>query len=126
MGLNVLLVDDSSVMRKLVSRSLRQSGVDISGTAEAGDGAQGLEALGAQPIDVVLCDWNMPVMDGLEFVTEARKAYTMPIVMLTTESAGDKVAAAMAAGADAYITKPFTPERLRECIDGVFAARKAA
>ncbi len=122
MGLKVLLIDDSSVMRKLVSRALRAAGLDISSTAEAGNGQEGLTALGDGSYDIVLCDWNMPVMDGLTFVKEARGSHKVPIVMLTTESGDDKVQAALEAGANAYITKPFTPEKLEERIKYVMAA----
>lgn len=123
MGLNVLLVDDSGVMRKLVSKALRAAGLDIASTAEAGNGQEGLDALKGGKFDVVLCDWNMPVMDGLTFVKEARTgSHTVPIVMLTTESGDDKVQAALDAGANAYITKPFTPEKLEERIKFVTAA----
>lgn len=122
MGLNILLVDDSGVMRKLVSKALRQAGLDIAGTKEASNGQEGLDALAAGGVDVVLCDWNMPVMDGLTFVTEARKSSKVPIIMLTTESGEDKMAAAVDAGANGYITKPFTPEKLGERIKVVTAA----
>lgn len=122
MGLNILLVDDSGVMRKLVSKALRQAGLDIAGTSEAANGQEGLDALSAGPVDVVLCDWNMPVMDGLTFVTEARKSSQVPIIMLTTESGEDKMAQAVDAGANGYITKPFTPEKLGERIKIVTAA----
>lgn len=126
MGLNVLLVDDSGVMRKLVSKALRQGGLDIAGTKEAGNGQEGLDALSGGGIDVILCDWNMPVMDGLTFVTEARKSDSTPIIMLTTESGDDKMNAALEAGADGYVTKPFTPEKLKERIDFVMKQRKSA
>ncbi len=116
MGLNVLLVDDSGVMRKLVSRALRQTTLDVGTTAEAGNGQEGLDALKAGSYDVVLCDWNMPVMDGLSFVEKARELHKVPIVMLTTESAQEKINAAIQAGANGFITKPFTPEKLDESI----------
>ena len=127
MGLNVLLVDDSSVMRKLVMKALRNAGLDITSTAEAANGQEGLDALGAGPVDIVLCDWNMPVMDGLEFVKQARaNGNAAGIIMLTTESSDDKVAQALEAGADAFITKPFTPEKLGERIGFVTAQKKSA
>ena len=122
MGLNVLLVDDSGVMRKLVSKALRAAGLDIASTAEAGNGQEGLDALKGGKFDVVLCDWNMPVMDGLTFVKEARATHKVPIVMLTTESGDDKMQLALEAGANAYVTKPFTPEKLEERIRFVTAA----
>ena len=122
MGLNVLLIDDSGVMRKLVSKALRAAGLDITSTAEAGNGQEGLDALGKGNFDIVLCDWNMPVMDGLTFVKEARGSHSVPIVMLTTESGEDKIKQALDAGANAYITKPFTPEKLEERIKFATAA----
>ena len=114
MALKVLVVDDSGVMRKMITRSLRQTGLDLSVTDEAENGVQGLSVLGSKEIDLVLCDWNMPEMNGLEFIKEARKAYKTPIVMLTTESSREKVMEAMEAGADGYVTKPFTPDKLTE------------
>ncbi len=113
-------------MRKLVSRALRQAGLDIASTIEAENGRAGLDALEANKVDIVLCDWNMPVMDGLTFVKEARPKHDVPIIMLTTESGDDKMAAAVDAGADAYVTKPFTPEKLGERIKFVKAQRKSA
>jgi two-component system, chemotaxis family, chemotaxis protein CheY len=126
MALNILLVDDSGVMRKLVSKALRQGGLDIGVTKEAGNGQEGLDALRAGGVDVVLCDWNMPVMDGLTFVMEARTTHSTPIIMLTTESGDDKMNAALDAGANAYITKPFTPEKLKERIDFAMKQQKSA
>ena len=114
MGVKVLIVDDSSVMRKMISRSLRQTGLDLSVAGEAGNGKEGLDALSSKEVDLILCDWNMPEMNGLEFIKEARKTYKTPIVMLTTESSQDKVLEAMQAGADGFVTKPFTPDKLNE------------
>jgi two-component system chemotaxis response regulator CheY len=110
----ILLVDDSSVMRKIVARAIRQTGLDVDVTAEAGNGKEALTVLQGQPVDLVVCDWNMPEMNGLEFISEARKTHKTPIMMLTTEGTADKSQQAMAAGADAYLTKPFTPETLQQ------------
>ena len=66
--IRALIVDDSSVMRKIVERSLRQAGIELEKVVEAGNGAEALAALGKEPVDLILCDINMPVMDGLEFV----------------------------------------------------------
>jgi two-component system chemotaxis response regulator CheY len=116
MGIKVLVIDDSSLMRKMINRAIRQSSVDISETFEAENGQEGLEALQKSSPDLILCDWNMPVMDGIAFVTQARKSCNTPIIMLTTEGTSDKKAIAMNAGADGYVTKPFTPEKLEEAI----------
>ena len=72
-------------------------------------------------IDIVLCDWNMPVMDGLEFLTKARETSAVPVIMLTTEGTQDKITAAVSAGANGYVTKPFTPEKLEEKIKVVLS-----
>jgi two-component system chemotaxis response regulator CheY len=110
----ILLVDDSSVMRKIVARAIRQTGLEVDVTAEAGNGKEALTLLDCQPVDLVVCDWNMPEMNGLEFIIAARKTHKMPIVMLTTEGTADKSQQALAAGADAYLTKPFTPDVLQQ------------
>ena len=98
MTLNVLVIDDSSVMRKMITRSLRQTGLDLAVAGEAGNGVEGLSALGGGSFDLILCDWNMPEMNGLEFIKAARKEYKTPIVMLTTETSQDRVMEAMEAG----------------------------
>ena len=111
-----MLVDDSSVMRKLVTRAIRQTGLAVDVVAEANNGKEALQVLGSQAIDLVFCDWNMPEMNGLEFLVEARKSHKVPVVMLTTEGTTDKSQEAMNAGADGYLTKPFTPEQLQQKI----------
>lgn len=112
---NVLIVDDSAVMRKIIMKGLRQAGFNIGEIFEAGDGVEGLNIVKAsgQGIGVIFCDWNMPNMDGLQFVKEVRGlGMSIPIVMVTTEGGEDKVTEATAAGANGYISKPFTPEKL--------------
>lgn len=118
--MKVLIVDDSSVMRKMVSRGLRQAGFKVEETFEAGNGAEALRLLQGTKVDLIMLDWNMPVMNGLDFIRVARKAkLATPIVMLTTEGGDEQFAQAMSAGATAYLTKPFTPERLRAKLDVV-------
>ena len=119
MNKRILLVDDSSVMRKLVTRALRQTGLQVDVAAEANNGKEALDVLAKQPIDLVFCDWNMPVMSGIEFLAEARKRYKVPVVMLTTEGTNDKHKEAMDAGADGYLTKPFTPETLAQKVQSL-------
>jgi two-component system chemotaxis response regulator CheY len=115
--IRALIVDDSSVMRKIVERSLRQAGVDLVKVTEAGNGAEALASLQDNPVDLILCDINMPVMDGLEFVREAAKlecAKGVPIVMITTEGSESHVVQALSAGARGYIRKPLTPDQVKE------------
>ena len=116
MPLDVLLIDDSGLMRKLVARSLRQTSLDIGKVTEAGNGLEGLEQLAASTPDIIFCDWNMPEMDGIQFVTKATEGGSPPIIMLTTEMSDAKKAQALSAGARGYITKPFTPERISEVV----------
>ncbi len=92
--MRVLIVDDSSVMRKIVERSLRQAGLDPMAVLEAGSGIEGLEALKTESVDLILSDINMPSMDGLEFLRQLRAqnlADSVPVVMITTESSEEHV-----------------------------------
>ena len=116
-NIRALIVDDSSVMRKIVERSLRQAGVELDKVVEAGNGAEALAALGKEQVDLILCDINMPVMDGLEFVKQlstVESAKGVPVVMITTEGSENHVVQALSAGAKGYIRKPFTPEQVKE------------
>ncbi len=113
----VLIIDDSSVMRKIVERSLRQAGLELEKVVEAANGAEALAALQDNVVDLILCDINMPVMDGLEFVRQVAAVETakgVPIVMITTEGSESRVVAALSAGARGYIRKPFTPDQVKE------------
>ena len=112
---NFLIVDDSSTMRKIISRSLRQAGLPVDEISEAGDGIEALNVLSSGgSIDLILSDINMPNMDGIEFVVQARAGgCSTPIVMITTEGGEDVIASAIAGGASGAIKKPFTPEQLQ-------------
>src|ERR1700751_455450 len=86
--IRALIVDDSSVMRKIVERSLRQAGIDLVQVMEAGNGAEALGIVKESAVDLILCDINMPVMDGLEFVKHLQAMDVpkrTPVVMITTE-----------------------------------------
>ena len=116
-GIRTLIVDDSSVMRKIVERSLRQAGLDLVTVHEAGSGSEGLEMLKGKQVDLILSDINMPMMDGLEFLRQLRAqdlAPGVPVVMITTESSEEHVKQAILAGAQGYIRKPFTAEQVKE------------
>lgn len=117
MAKSLLIVDDSATMRKIIIRTVRMSGLEFDSTDEAGNGKEALEKLQAKPIDIVLCDINMPEMNGLEFVKAARQldcCKNTKIVMVSTESADELIKNVMADGANGYITKPFTPEKFQE------------
>ena len=116
-GLRTLIVDDSSVMRKIVARALQQGGVSIAQILEAGNGSEALDILRSQKVDLVLSDINMPVMDGLEFVRQLQgveNAKGVPVVMITTEGSESHVVEAISCGARGYIRKPFTPDQVKE------------
>ncbi len=115
--IRALIVDDSSVMRKIVERALRQAGLELKEVHEAGSGVEGIEVLRSSSVDLILSDINMPSMDGLEFLRQIRAqnlAAGVPVVMITTESSEEHVKQAIQAGARGYIRKPFTPEQVKE------------
>ncbi|GFO65789.1 response regulator [Geomonas paludis] len=117
---NVLIVDDSSTMRKIISRSLRQAGLAIDDIYEAGDGIEALSTMEGKTIDLILSDINMPNMDGLEFIKCVRgKGVNTPIVMITTEGGEDILKEAISNGASDSIKKPFTPDQLNEKLGGL-------
>jgi len=125
-SVRALIVDDSSVMRKIVERSLRQAGVNLTQVLEAGNGAEALGVLQESQVDLILCDINMPVMDGLEFVKQlsgVENGKGVPVVMITTEGSESHVVQAISAGARGYIRKPFTPEQVKEHVIPVLAAK---
>ncbi len=123
--IRVLIVDDSSVMRKIVERALRQAGLEPLVVLEAGSGVEGLDALRAGSVQLILSDINMPSMDGLEFLRQLRAqnlADGVPVVMITTESSEEHVRQAIQAGAQGYIRKPFTAEQVKERVLPLLAA----
>jgi two-component system chemotaxis response regulator CheY len=117
MSIRALIVDDSSVMRKIVDRCLRQAGMDLGQVFEASNGTEALALVKEHSFDLILSDINMPVMDGLEFIRNLKTieaAKNIPIVMITTEGGEKSVLEALALGAKGYIRKPFTPEQVKD------------
>ncbi len=117
MAMNVLIVDDSSTMRKIVLRNLKQTGIDLGEVFQAGDGQEALGILEENTVHMILSDWNMPNMDGLGLVqaVRANDAWkNIRIVMITTEGGDAKVQEAIAAGANGYVKKPFTADDLEK------------
>lgn len=112
MSKTVLVVDDSASLRQVVAIALKGGGYDV---VEAGDGQDALGKLDGRKINLIISDVNMPRMDGITFVKEVKKlpAYKFtPIIMLTTESQESKKAEGQAAGAKAWVVKPFKPDQM--------------
>lgn len=117
MAKSLMIVDDSATMRKIIIRTIRMSGLEFDRTEEAGNGKEAIAKLQDSPVDIVLCDINMPEMSGTEMVKEARKldcCSNTKIVMVSTESSEDLIAGILSDGANGYINKPFTPEKFQE------------
>jgi len=122
MAKRVLVIDDSSTMRKIVSRALRQAGLDFDEILEAGDGQEALNLLENENVDLILSDINMPNMDGIEFLRQKREIdgiKNIPVVMITTEGGADIIGEAKELGAAGNIKKPFTPDKINEVISGI-------
>jgi two-component system chemotaxis response regulator CheY len=118
-SISVLIVDDSSVMRKIVERAVRQTGLALEKVIEAENGAAALNVLETQEPDLVLSDINMPMMDGLELLRRLHVAGTankVPVLMITTEGSEAKVREAISLGARGFIRKPFTTNEVKEQI----------
>lgn len=113
--MKVLVVDDSALMRKILIKALNEGG--HSDVVEAGHGEEALTLVDG--VDLVLTDWNMPVMDGLTFVKEVRKTNDVPIVMITTEGGQKAVLEAVKYGVNDYLVKPFTPSALLSKVKSV-------
>lgn len=114
MGLKVLIVDDSAVMRHLIARALRMTGLQIDFVGEAGDGVAALIALNDAPFDLALVDINMPGMDGEELINRMRRDARYrdtPVLVVSTES-GETRLARLAPKVNGFVHKPFTPEQL--------------
>ena len=118
MALNVLVVDDSSVMRSIVIRTLRMSGLQLNEIHQAENGRQALEELGNHWIDLILVDLNMPVMNGIEMIESVRQTAELadlPIIVVSTESSTTRIDMLMQKGA-LFVHKPFSAETLREAV----------
>jgi two-component system chemotaxis response regulator CheY len=116
MAITILVVDDSWSVRQLVSLTLRSAGYEV---IEAIDGADALSKLTGKELHLIICDVNMPNMDGISFVKEVKKLDNYkftPVIMLTTESQETKKQEGQAAGAKAWIVKPFRPDQLLSAV----------
>ena len=112
----IMIVDDAPSVRQVVGLALKGAGYDV---IEAQDGQDAVSKLGQKKLNLIICDLNMPRMDGIEFLNHVKSSPAhkfTPVIMLTTESAEDKKNAARAAGAKAWMVKPFQPSRMLEAV----------
>ncbi|MFN7932846.1 MAG: response regulator [Bryobacteraceae bacterium] len=122
MPLDVLIVDDSAAIRKILQRVLRQAEMSIGEVFEAGDGVEALASLKEHRVGLVLSDINMPNMDGLQLLSQIRGSAdwkNLPVLMITTEGSQNKVLEAVNLGASGYVRKPFTADQIKEKLVGL-------
>jgi len=119
MAYNVLIVDDSQTMRRVIQKSVALSGFELGDCWEAGDGREALQILRSHWVDLILADINMPVMNGLEMLRELSKDEmyrSVPVILITTEGSEKWQDEAQALGIKGYIQKPFHPETIRSVL----------
>ena len=120
--LDVLIVDDSAAIRKILQRVLRQTDISLGEIQEAGDGTEAVEILKNRGFGLILSDINMPQMDGLQLLARIKEmdhVKNVPVIMITTEGGQGKVMEAVQLGATGYVRKPFTAEQIKEKLVGV-------
>jgi two-component system chemotaxis response regulator CheY len=121
--MKALVVDDSMTIRRIVIKALTMVGV--TDTTEAGDGTEAVQAVASDKFNVILLDWNMPNMSGIDTLRTIRQSGNRtPVIMVTTEAEKARVIEAIKAGANDYLIKPFSPDQLAEKVKGVIAAPK--
>jgi len=120
--LKILAVDDSATMRRIIINTLKRLG--YTNIVEATDGRDAIAKLKVEAISFVITDWNMPEMDGLEFVSTIRSTERfkhLPVLMVTTRSVKEDIVEALKAGVNHYLVKPFTPDTLKQKIEQILA-----
>src|ERR1700679_436548 len=120
--MDVLIVDDSAAIRKILQRVLRQTDLPLGEIREAGDGTEAVDILKDRSFGLILSDINMPQMDGLQLLARIREMEhlkNVPVIMITTEGGQGKVLEAVQLGAMGYVRKPFTADQIKEKLAGV-------
>lgn len=120
--LDVLIVDDSAAIRKILQRVLRQTDLPLGEIHEAGDGTEAVAVLQTRGFGLILSDINMPQMDGLQLLARVKEmdhVKKTPVIMITTEGGQGKVMEAVQLGASGYVRKPFTAEQIKEKLAGI-------
>ena len=122
MAYNILIVDDSTPMRALIKKVVKASGFDVGEFFEASNGKEACQVLDDAWLDLVLTDYNMPEMNGLELLEAMQQDETLkavPVVMITTEGSQQRIEAFLAKGAADYIKKPFTPSDIKQKLSAI-------
>ena len=128
MAYNILIVDDSSIVRKVLKRTFEMTEVPVGAFYEAENGKIALELLGKNWVDLIFLDINMPVMNGVEFMRELKlhsSAATTPVVVVSTEGSSERIEELKQLGIRSYLRKPVTPEGLVETINSVLGSTEA-
>jgi two-component system chemotaxis response regulator CheY len=123
MAFNLLIVDDSPAIRKILQRVLQQADVPIGNVYEAGDGLQAIAILESQSVNLILTDVNMPNMDGMQLLSRVKSTPAwkdVPVVVITTEGGQTKVMEALRLGAAGYVRKPFSADQIRDKLRGLY------
>jgi two-component system, chemotaxis family, chemotaxis protein CheY len=127
MAFNVLIVDDSLPMRSVIRKTIEISGFQVNQFFEASNGEEALVILNAQWLDLVITDYNMPRMNGLELIEAMKKEellQSIPVVVITTEGSRQKAEEFLSKGAVGYIQKPFTPEEIKQKLNHLLGEGK--
>jgi len=122
MGLQVLIVDDSQIVRAVITKSLQLAEVPVDALFEASNGQEALDVLRERKIDLVFADINMPVMNGVEMVrrlSEQGLLKTLPVIMTSTDGSSTRIEQLKSMGVSEYLRKPFTPEGIRQAVERV-------
>jgi len=122
MAYNILIVDDSSVVRSVIGKTITLADISVNETFYAENGKEALDILDEQWVDIVLADINMPVMSGVEMVdhmVESGMISTVPVVIVSTEGSTTRIEQLMAKGVKGYVRKPFTPEKVRSVFNEI-------
>ena len=125
MGYKILIVDDSSVTRAVLKKTIQMTGVDVSTVYEASNGNEALQQLDKYEVDLILADLNMPQMNGIEMVDKVfanPKTAEIPIIVVSTEASTARIQLLKEKGIKGYIHKPFTPESIRNVLEEVLGA----
>lgn len=125
MAYNILIVDDSSIVRAVIIKTLNLAGVAVDGLYQASNGEEALQQMREHWVDLVFSDINMPVMSGVEMFNHMQadeNLKNIPVVIVSTEGSKTRIDELTGLGIRAYIRKPFTPEALRDVVDGILGA----